>query len=262
MILSPTELLTTAGLLRILLRLDGLEPHERREALSHVAEVLELRREEIERAEHDRVSYRDAAIVVRHVVVELEPWLERAAREVSTEEELRELVEHAVLDEGKRSAILRALHTFASYGSLGPREELFVAWLSLFWRREPAELSASGRSWKDLASLPASDKVILAGLVAEALELSGLDAEGRARALDAGLRGTSLSAEELASWMDRARVEIRSEAHLRALTAFGVSSPRSREAILRALLAITHVGGLEEAELTFLTWLARTWSMI
>lgn len=260
--LSPTELLTMAGLLRVVLRFDALDERARRDALADVVHALELRREEIERADHDRSGYRDAAIVVRRIAIELEPWLARAAREVASEEELRELVEHAVPSVEARRAILRALHTFAGHGTLDAREELFVAWLSLFWREAPPEVAASGASFKDLASLPATDKVILAGLITHALELSGLDAEGRERALDAGLRGTSLSARDLGFWTDRARVEIRSAAHLRALAAFGVTSPRSREAILRALLAVTREGGLTEDEQTFLVWLARTWAMI
>jgi hypothetical protein len=131
--LNDTELLTTAALIRSLLRLELLDEHDRQEALSAVVDTLELRREEIDRSQQDRGGYRDAARIVRHIATDLDPWLVRAAREVSSEEALRRLIEREAVSREARRAILRAVQVFASHGTLEPSEELFVGWLAMVW---------------------------------------------------------------------------------------------------------------------------------
>lgn len=131
--LDDTELLTTAALIRALLRLEQLDEHDRQAALADVVDALELRREEVDRSPQDRGGYRDAARIVRHIATDLDPWLVRAAREVSSEEDLRRLIERGVVSSEARRAILRAVQVFAAHGTLEPAEELFVSWLAMVW---------------------------------------------------------------------------------------------------------------------------------
>lgn len=260
MTLSPTELLTLAGLLRALVRFDTLEPEARREALDAVARTLDLRSGEPERPQAEQVGYRDAARVVRVLVLDLEPWMARAERELRDPEELRALVSRGADSPENRRAILRALHTFAEHGNLTLREEIFLAWLALLWRETPMDPGAYATT--SLDAIPKTDRLVLGGLLARLLEISDLDEAGKAQALDAAANVLATTSEKLTPWIAQAAKEIRGESHLRGLASFGVTSPRSREAIVRALLAASYVGGIEPKEEAFLHWLAAAWSMV
>ncbi len=260
MTLSPTELLTLAGILRSLTRIQALDTNERRDALTAVAESLDLRSRERERPEPEQRGYREAAHVMRVLVLDLEPWMRRAERELTDPEELRALLRSGVSALDTRRAILRAVQGFASYGGLSVREEMFLAWLALLWRETPLDPGADAVA--SLSAIPPSDRVVLGGLLDAMLTASGLDETGKARALEAAASALDTTPEALDPLILAARQQIRGEGHLRALVSFGVTLTRSREAIVRAVLVASYVGGIEPDEEALLRWLAASWSMV
>lgn len=261
MTLSPNELLTLAGLLRVVLRLDTLSPMERASALEDVVTELDLHAEESERTTHERASYRDAGIFVRRVAVDLDAWMTRAERELAEPDALRTWVDQVVSDDAK-GAILRALHLVASRGRLTPKEEIFLAWLAMLWREATRAPAVSEVGSATFASLPRTDRLIFAALLVHALEASGLAADARAHARARALESMRTTDEELAPFEERAAKEIRGAGHLSALASFGVTSTRSREAMLRALFVVAYEGGFTPREEAFLRGLASSWSMI
>jgi len=138
MTLTPTELLTLAGLLRFVMRFDDLDPVERAAALDEAGRELDLRASDVRMVDAERAGFRDAAMVVRVVATEPDDWLERAKGAIRQHHEPRRPLENPRQSHREvRVSMLRAVEILSRRGGLARPERLFLGWLGTEWGVPP-----------------------------------------------------------------------------------------------------------------------------
>lgn len=132
--LNDAELLTLAGLARLLVRLDGrLTPDERR-ALAELGDMIAAPSSRPETA--DAGPYRDRAPPLEPLGADaFFELVERAARELSDEAQILAAA-RAVARPDARAAIHALLHHVAMASPLGAGELRLLDWLAVEWELE------------------------------------------------------------------------------------------------------------------------------